>query len=114
MSFDINAPFDVILVTPTSAFNKSPVPPWFSKDSPVPLLNDSTKIPVVPVFIDFATIPELAFASTKIPDEPGLITSIPLESAVPPVLVVLEFIKLIPQPLLLSFFLLHFDLITLH
>jgi hypothetical protein len=87
----------LILVTPTSAFNKSPVPPWFLKDSPVPLLNDSTKIPVVPVFIDFA-IPELAFASTKIPDEPELITSIPLESAVPPV-VVLEFIKLIPQPL---------------
>jgi hypothetical protein len=34
---------------------------------------------------DLATIPELAFASTVIPDEPELIITIPLESAVPPV-----------------------------
>jgi hypothetical protein len=43
---DINAPFDVILVTPTAAFNH-----LFLLDFLNDLLNDSTKIPVVPAFI---------------------------------------------------------------
>jgi hypothetical protein len=59
------------------------------------------KIPVVPIY-RFSNDTRLAFASTKIPDEPELIITIPLESSGSSCIVVLELLIFIPLTVVLS------------